>query len=248
MLCNLGADVEVEAALKWLKDGVAYDYSGETDRVGKSSVETSDTKHVGCDGETLINAWQYLFRFGAVEESCQPYNRVVDIDSSSRTPVDIGEWKDGVELPYCMSTMGLSYDVCGSNSKKAARYYRAGGYYIVPGTESQLKGATERDIRMEIYKFGPVSTGFYIHADFMDWDGTGVYVYDGKSDSLGGHAVVIVGWGEEEQADGSSSIPYWLVLNSWGTDWGTKGYFKIKRGENMCGIEENIVVGFPDLP
>ncbi|WZZ12250.1 hypothetical protein YC2023_105339 [Brassica napus] len=46
-----------------------------------------------------------------------------------------------------------------------------------------------------------------------------------------GHAGLVVGYGVE------NSIPYWLVKNSWGSDWGENGYFKIERGKNMCGIE-----------
>ena len=56
---------------------------------------------------------------------------------------------------------------------------------------------------------------------------------------LGGHAVKILGWGTE------NGTPYWLVANSWNYDWGDKGYFKILRGSNECGIEEDIFAGIP---
>jgi hypothetical protein len=33
--------------------------------------------------------------------------------------------------------------------------------------------------------------------------------------------------------------PYWLVKNSWGTDWSDlAGYFKIVRGQGTCGINQ----------
>jgi len=35
------------------------------------------------------------------------------------------------------------------------------------------------------------------------------------------------------------------VANSWNEDWGEKGFFKIKRGNNECGIEGSIVAGLP---
>ena len=39
------------------------------------------------------------------------------------------------------------------------------------------------------------------------------------------HAVLIIGYG----TDSESNLPYWLVKNSWGTNWGEEGYFRIMR-------------------
>lgn len=85
-----------------------------------------------------------------------------------------------------------------------------------------------------------------IFDDFLNWDGNGIYEWDQKSDlsSINGHAVVIVGWGN----DLFTQKPYWIVRNSWSNLWGDNGYFKILRGVNHCEIEENIFVGFPQLP
>lgn len=56
---------------------------------------------------------------------------------------------------------------------------------------------------------------------------------------LGGHAIRILGYGVE---DGTK---YWLVANSWNSDWGDQGFFKILRGEDHLGIESGIAAGIP---
>jgi len=54
---------------------------------------------------------------------------------------------------------------------------------------------------------------------------------------LGGHGIKILGWGTESGTD------FWLVANSWNNDWGLNGFFKIRRGTDECGIEDEIVAG-----
>eukprot|EP00621_Florenciella_sp_RCC1693_P002966 CAMPEP_0182532084 /NCGR_PEP_ID=MMETSP1323-20130603/10798_1 /TAXON_ID=236787 /ORGANISM="Florenciella parvula, Strain RCC1693" /LENGTH=495 /DNA_ID=CAMNT_0024741763 /DNA_START=180 /DNA_END=1666 /DNA_ORIENTATION=- len=48
------------------------------------------------------------------------------------------------------------------------------------------------------------------------------------------HAVQITG----VNTDSSNSMgdAYWLVRNSWGTDWGYSGYIYLSYGDNTCGI------------
>ncbi|CAJ0576254.1 unnamed protein product, partial [Mesorhabditis spiculigera] len=77
---------------------------------------------------------------------------------------------------------------------------------------------------------GPVTASFKVCDDFFSYKG-GVYNRDCK-DKAGGHAVTIIGAGTT-----SAGVDYWLVRNSWGKAWGEQGYFKIKRGVDLCSFE-----------
>lgn len=50
-------------------------------------------------------------------------------------------------------------------------------------------------------------------------DVIGVYQHV-TGEMLGGHAIKLLGWGEE------NDTPYWLAANSWNNDWGDKGKSK----------------------
>ena len=91
---------------------------------------------------------------------------------------------------------------------------------------------TEEAIQEAIMKDGPIQTAFSVYSDFANYAG-GIY-HHVTGGLEGGHAVTIVGWGEE------NGVKYWRILNSWNPYWGESGYFRIKRGTNECGIESQV--------
>ena len=56
----------------------------------------------------------------------------------------------------------------------------------------------------------------------------------GDNKVLGGHAIGVVGWGHSANKVstilGKRIVHYWVCRNSWGTEWGNKGYFKMAFG------------------
>jgi cathepsin B len=86
----------------------------------------------------------------------------------------------------------------------------------------------------DIVNNGPVSAAFTVYSDFLTYK-SGVYSKTSGATPLGGHAVKILGYGTEGGQD------YWLVDNSWNSYWGDRGYFKIMKGSNECGIESDVV-------
>jgi len=104
--------------------------------------------------------------------------------------------------------------------------------------------ADEEAMRAYIQKNGPVSIAmnagllqFYfggIVDPFWPW-------FECYPDSLD-HALLIVGWGQERNWIGEMT-PYWIVKNSWASDWGEGGYFLIARNKNLCGLATAVSAG-----
>ncbi|KAF8695194.1 hypothetical protein HU200_037652 [Digitaria exilis] len=94
---------------------------------------------------------------------------------------------------------------------------------ITLGAEDELKDA--------VGLVRPVSVAFEVINGFRLYK-SGVYTSDhcGTTPMDVNHAVLAVGYGVE------NGVPYWLIKNSWGADWGDKGYFKMEMGKNMCGV------------
>jgi cathepsin B len=91
-------------------------------------------------------------------------------------------------------------------------------------------------MQKEIMANGPVQTGFMVFEDFLHYK-NGIYKALSKK-QLGGHAIRVVGWGQEDGVD------FWIAANSWGPKWGEKGHFRIAFGE--CMFEENGFAGQAD--
>lgn len=218
----------------------------EEDVAGLNRINIDSLNKGACRGNTLFDAWRYLYLIGTCTESCLPYDKTIgnEFDYNS-----LSDFQDITKLPLCMTTSGPIGDMCldvhydkysGEEFGTPARFYRCLHFYSVPGTAKD--NATEENIRHNIYCWGPVSTGITIYNDFYEFDSKNtVYSWNGKGDPVGGHAVEIVGWGEE------NGKKYWIIKNTWGVNWGREGYFYMERGVNMCGIEDNVITGVPDF-
>lgn len=185
-----------------------------------------------CTGGMMASAWLFWVHHGIVSggpygsnEGCRPYEvKPCNHHNSSSTLPPCP--KTVVPTPDCVYTC-----IAGSGIDYKADKHRGKSVYTIDPDEDQ--------IRAELYTNGPVEASFEIYTDFLNYK-SGIYKMF-KGEWLGGHAIKILGWGIE------NNTKYWHVANSWNSGWGEKGFFKILRGKNECGIESDVTAGEPIL-
>jgi len=124
---------------------------------------------------------------------------------------------------------------------KEQLYFAVDHYSLaVPGDVA----ATVRRMQEDLMKNGPLSVSFVVYQSFLTFfkeNPKGIYTKSqNPGKQLGGHAVRLVGWGEE------NSQKFWIVANSWGPEWGHDGYFRIERGVDLLAIESRrVTAGIP---
>lgn len=183
-----------------------------------------------CNGNTLTNAMDFLYAVGCVTTTCVNSGLFPDYNIPALATVE-----DASKVPLCTSMLGKTYDTC-LDRTKAARFYRTvAGYEVEPTVEA---------IQLEIYKWGPVMAGMMLFDDFVQgYDGTTIYLGPKPgAKAMGGHAVEICGWGQE------GDVKFWWICNSWGSEWGLSGYFRMKMEVKECELESNVVGFVPDFP
>ncbi|KAL4491454.1 hypothetical protein ABPG72_008110 [Tetrahymena utriculariae] len=115
--------------------------------------------------------------------------------------------------------------------KQSPEVFNQGFAKITPNDQQALLEA--------VATIGPIA----ISIDSTGWDSYEEGVFDGcdYSENINiDHAVVLVGYGTDPKYG-----DYWLVRNSYGTEFGEDGYIRIKReSEPQCGIDSTPTNGF----
>jgi C1A family cysteine protease len=128
----------------------------------------------------------------------------------------------GLELekdyPYTSGTSGDS-GTCKYDQAKVVAHMDGFKYATQKMNETQMQVA--------LTEHGPLS----ICVDAETWQYyTGGIVKTDCSTSLD-HCVQIVGFNSN-----TKNVPYWIIRNSWGADWGESGYIYVERNHDLCGV------------
>ncbi|XP_063625219.1 procathepsin L-like [Cydia splendana] len=125
---------------------------------------------------------------------------------------------------------------CGSGRSFRYSNVTVNGFVQVPSDD-------ETELQKWVARYGPASV--VVHSQlysFENYQG-GVYYDKGcaKYDLELNHAMLVVGYGTQQPGG-----DYWLIKNSWGTDWGIDGYMKLARNRgNHCGVASRVTYPLP---
>jgi len=186
---------------------------------------------MSCQGGNPIAVWQNIFAGnkagdGAVQESCYPYS-IPTCPCNHHSPTS--------PLPNCPKEGTIATPTCDFTKKFACEdkgIFKAESAFLIPAS----------NMEQELVENGPITVAYTVYDDFLTYK-SGVYTKGASAKALGGHSVKIVGYGVQ------NGVKYWTVANSWNSQWGNGGFFKIRRGTNECNIESDAVVaGLPAKP
>ncbi|XBH69001.1 hypothetical protein VPH35_097007 [Triticum aestivum] len=117
---------------------------------------------------------------------------------------------------------------CGDGKKAESEAVTISGFEDVPANDEQalIKALAHQPVSVAIEASG---------RHFQFYSGG---VFDGPCGAQLDHGVAAVGYG----SDKGKGHDYIIVRNSWGAEWGEKGYIRMKRGtsngEGLCGINK----------
>jgi len=109
-------------------------------------------------------------------------------------------------------------------------------FNVTTGDEQALKAA--------VYKV-PAGSAMDASLQSFEFYAGGVYSDPECSSSQIDHGIGIVGYGHNDTAN----MDFWVMKNTWGTDWGVEGYMYLARNDNnMCGVATDVsyAIGCPD--
>jgi len=172
----------------------------------------------GCNGGFPYPVAKFGTDFSLVDEACLPYQS------------ETGQCSDTCSSPSARIKLkqprfvGGYFGAC--NEAAMMRELVTSG----PLTVGFLCGPGVMAYQSGIFTLGPLASDQKLSSQALRLAAEGVHEWEKTS-----HSVSIVGYGVE------NGTKFWIVKNSWGTDWGEDGYIRVKRGSNDGHIESAAV-------
>lgn len=157
----------------------------------------------GCDGNDFDRVCDYVQYYGIVDEDCFPYIGW-EIDCNNRCDAGINYKISNYDfLPYTYIHNVYFEDI---------NWNLHWGTFYIPSVNTIKDALQESPIVAGMAIFNDLN--YHNPSNIDDYFDPFDFTYEGL------HSVIIVGWDDSDST--------WICKNSWGSDWGTDGYFKIQ--------------------
>lgn len=93
----------------------------------------------------------------------------------------------------------------------------------------RVPAGDEKALEHVLSTVGPVSVWYNAPMEHANYRG-GILDAPNCGRLLPSHAALLVGYGTEGGKE------FWTIKSSWGENWGEKGYLRMRKGANICGI------------
>lgn len=158
-----------------------------------------------------------------------PYLAIDYVINGSTTDNPNGTNVSGIDTEVSYSYKGFDQSCNFTNSTVGARFLNL--TRLPQGSDAHLLDA--------VLTIGPISVAIDAENDFQFYS-SGIFTSNTCSNTQLDHAVAIVGYGRT-----SNGTSYYIVRNSWGTDWGQDGYVYWNADiPDMCGISQDACYAF----
>jgi hypothetical protein len=195
--------------------------TGKLQKLSQQQIVSCDVKCIdghgdcGCNGGDVVSGCDYVHKAGGLAP-------LADYpDTSSSTGIS-GNCTPGVSPIVKLKSFAYAVRPC--NHSRDAR------------DERPCDAQDETSLANVVALKGPVSVSLTWGPGWWSYKG-GIYDLTCSNTVADiNHAMQIVGY------DMSGNKPYWIVRNTFGSDWGIGGYIHLAMGSNLCGVANEAVM------
>jgi C1A family cysteine protease len=190
-----------------------------------SATQEIESMNILKTGNTVILSPQQIVSCDTTDAGCNGGDTTTAFDYVKNA----GGIEPASDYPY--TSGGGDTGTCKANPSDFAVKVSGYTYATPPCSGGRCKSQNITRLNNNLAAIGPVS----ICVDASSWqDYTSGVLKSHCSSSWNNldHCVQLVG------SNFGAADPYWIIRNSWATDWGVDGYIYVSTADNLCGVAD----------